>query len=225
MDIKLILGYSTSTVELSHGDTRAGETRKSRGWVVSFQDAVGGQRMPVTRPSLRARLQNWRQRFLSREVCYHYHIRNFTTGTRQTGDVEKNLDSGGISWNFISNIWLILIYFLRQSHWCHVFPHNAVFCASWETMIQHFLKQNATIASGNFFQVVPNTHSVRFDDGSVFILWEGDFILWEWKVLSQWVELTFLSKLFWNGCCGNVEGLWSFSLATRNNNQIHPQLL
>lgn len=62
MDIKLILGYSSSTVELSHGDTRAGETRKSRGWVVSFQDAVGGQRMPVTRPSLRARLQNWRQR-------------------------------------------------------------------------------------------------------------------------------------------------------------------
>lgn len=112
--------------------------------------------------------------FLSREVCYHYHVRNLTTGTRQTGDAEKDLDFGDISWNFISNIWLILIYFLRQSHWCHVFPHNAVFCASWETMIQHFLKQNTTIASGNFFQVVPNTHSVHFDDGSVFILLEGD---------------------------------------------------
>lgn len=104
-------------------------------------------------------------------LCYH--IRNFTTGIKQSGD-GMDLGSRDSYWNFTSNVWLFLIYFLRQSHWCHIFPHNTVFCANWEMKIQHLLKQNSTIASGSFFQVVSGAHAARFDDGTVFILLEGD---------------------------------------------------
>lgn len=145
IDIKVMLGCSTSRVEFSLGDTGTNETWTSWGLVVSFQDWVRGYRVPGPRLSLRAWLWNCRYRNgrislgsgPGRHVVLPYQERH--SSVRQTGE-GMELGSGDSYKNLIFSVWLLLMYSLRQIHLCHVFPHNLVFCANWEMKIQRIIK-------------------------------------------------------------------------------------
>lgn len=162
MDIKVILDHSTSRVGLSHGDTGTGwdlEIPRSGG-----QFPGSSRRIPSAGPG--AQSQSWAVEWEEKDgraslgSCPGRHATTAPLGTLQQRsnklETTKDLGSGDI--HETGHQCLTSDVFFEEKPLLSCFSTRDCFSANWEMVIQHFLKQNSSIASG-FFLSSSNSHS------------------------------------------------------------------